>query len=102
MLQGVTMRQNSGHGQRQRGSALLAGALSLLFVAAGSAYGQIPGVTYASTVEKPITLQEAIHRAQANEPAFAASSAESRAAALDRSIARAGLLPGVVYHNQAL
>jgi len=49
-----------------------------------------------------ITLDEAIRRAQANEPAFAASTAESKAAGLDRSIARAALLPGVVYHNQVL
>jgi outer membrane protein TolC len=49
-----------------------------------------------------ITLDEAIRRAQANEPAFAASAAESKTAALDRSIARAALLPGVVYHNQVL
>jgi outer membrane protein TolC len=49
-----------------------------------------------------ITLDEAIHRAQANEPAFAASLAESKAAGLDRSIARAALLPGAVYHNQVL
>ena len=57
----------------------------------------------ASSQEGPIiTLDEAIHRAQANEPAFAASVAESKAAGLDRSIARATLLPGAVYHNQAL
>jgi outer membrane protein TolC len=49
-----------------------------------------------------ITLDEAIHRAQANEPAFAASAAESKVAGLDRSIARAALLPGAVYHNQVL
>ncbi|HYK35943.1 TolC family protein [Alloacidobacterium sp.] len=49
-----------------------------------------------------ITLDEAIHRAQANEPAFAASVAESRAAGIDRSIARAALLPNAVYHNQYL
>jgi outer membrane protein TolC len=49
-----------------------------------------------------ITLDEAIHRAQANEPAFAASVAESKAAGLDRSIARAALLPSAVYHNQVL
>ena len=49
-----------------------------------------------------ITLDEAIHRAQANEPAFAASVAESKAADLDRSIARAALLPSAVYHNQVL
>jgi outer membrane protein TolC len=49
-----------------------------------------------------ITLDEAIHRAQANEPAFAAAMAASRSAAQDRWIARGSLLPGVVYHNQAL
>ena len=50
----------------------------------------------------PITLDEAIRRAEANEPAFAASLAESKVAGLDRQVARAGLLPDVVYHNQAL
>jgi len=51
---------------------------------------------------KPIALEDAIRRAEANEPAFAASLAESRAAGLDSSIARSGLLPGVQYHNQTL
>ncbi|HEY1895261.1 MAG TPA: TolC family protein, partial [Terracidiphilus sp.] len=50
----------------------------------------------------PITIEEAIHRAQANEPSYAAAAADSRSAALDRSIARSALLPGVVYHNQYL
>ena len=36
------------------------------------------------------------------EPAYAASSAESRSAGLDRLIARGGLLPSVTYFNQAL
>ena len=49
-----------------------------------------------------ITLEEAIHRAQANEPGYAAATANSRVAALDRSMARAGLLPSVIYHNQYL
>jgi len=49
-----------------------------------------------------MTLEDAIHRAQANEPAFAATVAESKAAGLDRSIARAALLPNAVYHNQVL
>jgi outer membrane protein TolC len=87
---------------RRSGRPLLVGALSFLWIAValGSAHGQTPAD--ASAADKPITLEEAIHRAEANEPAYAASSAESRAAGLDRSIARAGLLPGVVYHNQAL
>src|SRR5579872_2350459 len=40
-----------------------------------------------------ITLQEAIKRAESSDPALAAAKASSQSAALDRSIARAGLLP---------
>ena len=47
-----------------------------------------------------ITLGEAVQRAEANEPAFAAAAAESRATALERRDARAALLPSVTYHNQ--
>jgi outer membrane protein TolC len=49
-----------------------------------------------------ITLEEAISLARANEPGFAAAVAASRVSQLDRSIARAALLPGVTYHNQFL
>lgn len=49
-----------------------------------------------------ITLEEAIRRAQANEPAYAAATADSRIAALDRSMAKTALLPSVIYHNQYL
>ena len=49
-----------------------------------------------------INLDEAITRARANEPNFASAYAASRVAALDRSIARAALLPNAVYHNQFL
>ncbi len=49
-----------------------------------------------------ITLDEAIHRAEANEPTYANARADSRVSALDRSIARAGLLPNVTYYNQGL
>ncbi|HEV2647482.1 MAG TPA: TolC family protein [Acidobacteriaceae bacterium] len=47
-----------------------------------------------------ITLDQAIARARVNEPNFVAAIAASRNAALDRSIARAALLPGVAYNNQ--
>jgi len=50
----------------------------------------------------PVTLQQAIARARANEPNFAAAVAAQKVAALDHSIARAALLPGASYHNQAL
>lgn len=49
-----------------------------------------------------ISLDEAIRRAEQNEPIFAAAMAEQRAVGLDRSIAGAALLPSVIYHNQAL
>lgn len=49
-----------------------------------------------------ITLTEAIHRAQANEPVFAAAVATQQSAAIDRYLAKAALLPSVTYHNQVL
>jgi outer membrane protein TolC len=49
-----------------------------------------------------LSLHEAIARAQASEPSYVASQADSRSASLDSSIARAGLLPSAVYHNQGL
>lgn len=49
-----------------------------------------------------ITLDEALRRAQANEPNYAAALANSQSANLDKSIARSALLPGAVYHNQFL
>ena len=51
---------------------------------------------------QPLTLEEAIRLAEANEPAFVAAAAEGRATQLERTDARAGLLPSVVYHNQYL
>ena len=49
-----------------------------------------------------VTLEQALALAQANEPAFAASVAAAKIARLDQSIAKAALLPSVVYHNQYL
>jgi len=78
----------------------------LLVAAGGMAGGQTASVAAgdAGSDGKPvvITLEEAIHRAEANEPGYAASAAESKVAGLDRWNARADLLPGVTYHNQAL
>ena len=61
-----------------------------------------PQPATASNPPVTITLDEAIRRAEANEPSYAAASAASRTSALDRSIARAGLLPSVVYNNQVI
>jgi outer membrane protein TolC len=56
----------------------------------------------APTPDIRLTLDDAIRLAQANEPAFAAAVAESRATALERLDARAALLPSVTFHNQYL
>lgn len=57
----------------------------------------------ATTTPPPVIgLEEALRRAQANEPEFAAAQADAKVAGLDKSIARAALLPTVTYHNQAL
>lgn len=56
----------------------------------------------ASAPAPSITLDEAISRAKANEPGFASAVAASGVSNLDRSIARAALLPSVTYHNQYL
>jgi outer membrane protein TolC len=49
-----------------------------------------------------ITLQDAVTRAEANDPGYVASVADRSSAALDRSIGRAALLPSVTYHTQYL
>jgi outer membrane protein TolC len=48
----------------------------------------------------PITLEEAIRRAQISDVTYRTAAANKSVAGLDRSIARSALLPGVVYHNQ--
>ena len=54
----------------------------------------------ASVANDGLTLDQVIRRAQANEPALAAATAERHATELERKDARAGLLPSVAYHNQ--
>ncbi|GGG85201.1 TolC family protein [Edaphobacter dinghuensis] len=63
---------------------------------------QVQTVPPASSSAPTITLDEAISRAKANEPGFAAAVAASGVSKLDRSIARSALLPSVTYHNQYL
>lgn len=92
----------TGHKSRHyRGAAL---ALSLLLAGGCNefALGQATTASASAAAPVSISLNDAIQRAEANEPAFAASVAESKAAQLDRSIARAALLPSVDYHNQFL
>ncbi len=54
------------------------------------------------TTPETLTLEQAIARATANEPAFAAAAAEQKAAVLERRIARTALLPTATYHNEAI
>jgi outer membrane protein TolC len=49
-----------------------------------------------------LTLQDAIARAETNDPAYATSVADRGVAHLDHSIGRAALLPVITYHNQYL
>jgi outer membrane protein TolC len=54
----------------------------------------------ASATGTPITLEEAIQRAQISDLNYRTAAAAKSIAGLDKSIARSALLPGVVYHNQ--
>src|SRR5579862_5281446 len=85
----------------QTGLFLISMLSSAVVLAQAAASAADPGQS-AAAQPVSITLEEAIHRAQANEPGYAAASADSRVAALDRSIARSALLPGITYHNQYL
>lgn len=64
-----------------------------LLAATLAAGAQSDSATATSAQPIVITLDEAIQRAQTSDPAFAAAQAASKGAALDRSIAAAGLLP---------
>lgn len=83
--------------------------LTLVFAFASSipghkVFGQASAADSPQSSPAPIaiTLEEAIRRAQTNDPGYATASADSRIAALDRPIARAGILPSVRYFNQGL
>lgn len=78
---------------RMAGASLATFAIGIVFAGAQA------------TVQKsnaPLTLEDAIRRAEANQPAFATAAAESRATALERKDARAALLPSAQFHNQYL
>ena len=68
------------------------------FLAGSTVWAQ----TTATAATSPLSLEDVIRRAEANEPAFAAAAAEGRATALERKDARAGLLPSASFHNQFL
>lgn len=107
MLQNVVKQLNLLIGGNRRSVGIVAGCCALLLAGACAAVsGQVPDADHAAVSNQPlstppvvITLDEAIHRAQANEPTYVSAAAASRIAGLDRSIARSYLLPSAVYLN---
>ncbi len=88
---------------RRRDRTLLhsvAGALALIGAAS------LGGTSFAQEAKPAsslvISLSDAIHRAQQNEPMFANALAVQKTTAIDRYLARAALLPSVTYDNQML
>jgi len=83
---------------------MLAGALASFLLVLPSHGQSAEDSTAAALAAHPvvITLQEAIRLAESNEPNFAAARAASRSAALDRSIALAGLLPNARFYSQSI
>jgi outer membrane protein TolC len=88
----------------QKRIAVLLNRVSLLGLVLLNPLSGSQAAAQADEAQTPVvmTLDEAIHRAEANEPAFAAAVAASRLAVQDRWIARGSLLPGVTYHAQAI
>ncbi len=84
-------------GQRCLGRRAQAMVAVVLLAAAAVAHSQAPDNPASADASgaKPvvITLDDAIRLAEASEPAYAAATAASRTAGLDKSIVRAGLLP---------
>lgn len=107
MLQNVINQSNPRMGGNRRNISLMAGCCALFLAGAAAAVSaqtadanQAAGPNPApSTPPVIITLDEAIHRAQTNEPTYVSAAAGNRIAGLDRSIARSNLLPNAVYLN---
>lgn len=78
--------------------ALIAGLVPFLMCATGVAQN----VAAATSTPVVITLEDAIHRAQQNEPTFANARGVQQSAAIDHYLSKAALLPSAVYNNQLL
>jgi len=105
MLLGVTTWNEFRRGNPLRFALVpRLGILLLLHAAALMAYGQTKSEAVAGppgpNAPVVITLDDAIRLAQASEPGYASAKATSQSAALDRSIARAALLPSARLYNQ--
>ena len=79
----------------------VAAIITILGMSGQPSDAQVRSTPQADTPET-VTLNQAIARAMANEPAFAAAATEQKTTALDRKIARTALLPTATYHNQAI
>lgn len=97
-LYGVDMRFGALRGCVVRNGIAAAGLLGCVLAGCAGVLAQ----SGAAGGKPVVTLDEAIQRAEANEPVFAGMKADSQAAGLDRWIARTTLLPNAVYHNQAI
>lgn len=85
--------------------AALTSALAGLFLSAPSLHGQVTAQRLASppaSAPVSISLDEAIRKAQQNQPALAAAVGNARTAAIDRYLAKAALLPSASYDNSML
>ncbi|HUA91943.1 MAG TPA: TolC family protein [Terracidiphilus sp.] len=103
----MTTQESSGRWRTYHGAILAACAVAIVACSAAAhaqaASSESGGAQAAASVQPVvITLDEAIRRAETSDPAYAASRADRGIAALDHSIAVSGLLPSLVYHNQAL
>ena len=104
MLQNVDKRENVNW-RKAVGKAVwfacamgCSAAISPVGAAGQAAGGAAAGGAPAAPVT--IALEEAIRRAEASDGVYAAASANSRSAVLDRAIARAGMLPNAHVLNQ--
>ena len=89
-------------GMRLSRFATYSGMAAMIMLAAARGGGAQRTQAGQGSTAETLTLEQAIARAAANEPAFAAAAAEQKAAALERKIARTALLPTATYRNQAI
>ncbi|MFP5204794.1 MAG: hypothetical protein ACLGSH_05525, partial [Acidobacteriota bacterium] len=77
----------------------LAGAVLVVMAAVAVARAQdaVPAAQNSSASASPlvITLDEAIRRAEKSDPTYVTAAGASQSAAMDKGIARAGLLPNL-------
>ena len=100
MLHDVTKHSHLLRGRTRTAACACLLVFAVAMAGQSQAPSQIqPAAGPPSTPPVAITLDEAIHRAQTNEPNFVSASAANRIARLDRSIARNGLLPSATWVN---